>query len=132
MKASASLLNGIRSFTADLFAALRTTTFDNQVHGVRLPLVCLTGINGFNFTTDRMEDLEPNGWIASLVFPMASNLQFVFYRRDLNDRDILFKVLLNEREATLPLPADKAPYYHWNDFREHYLNILDADRKRKK
>ncbi len=99
---------------------------------VLLPLVCLTGINGFNFTTDRMEELEPNGWIASLVFPMASNLQFVFYRRDLNERDILFKVLLNEREATLPLPTENAPYYHWSDFREHYLNMLDADRRRKK
>ncbi len=99
---------------------------------VLLPLVCLLGINGFDFTTDRLEELEPHGWLAALVFPMASNLQFVFYRRDLSDRDILFKVLLNEREATLPLPADKAPYYHWNDFREHYLNMLDADRRRKK
>jgi hypothetical protein len=64
--------------------------------------------------------------MASLVFPMASNLQFVFYRSDLNDEDIVFKVLLNEREATLPIPTDMAPYYHWRDFRTFYLNKLDS------
>jgi hypothetical protein len=41
------------------------------------------------------------------------------------DKDILFKVLLNEEEATLPLPTDVAPYYRWSDFRTHYLKKLD-------
>ena len=57
---------------------------------------------------------------------MGSNLQFIFYRSDINDKDVLFKVLLNEREATLPIPTDVAPYYHWKDFREHYLKKVDA------
>ena len=34
------------------------------------------------------------------------------------------KVLLNEKEATLPLPSDIAPYYKWSDFREFYLKRI--------
>ena len=93
---------------------------------VLLPLVCLIGVNGFDLQTESLEELEEKGWMASLVFPMASNLQFVFYRSDLNDEDIVFKVLLNEREAALPIPTDMAPYYHWRDFRTFYLNKLDS------
>ena len=90
-----------------------------------LPLVCLLGINGFDFKTMDLSDLEEHGWWACLVFPMASNIQFVFYRENLADKDVVFKVLLNEQEATLPIPTDMAPYYHWRDFREYYLKKLD-------
>jgi hypothetical protein len=92
---------------------------------VILPLVCLLGLNGFDFVTDDLEQLEPNGWWASLVFPMASNVQFVFYRQDAQDEDVIFKVLLNEQEAKLPIPTDIAPYYHWRDFRQHYLQKIE-------
>jgi hypothetical protein len=56
---------------------------------------------------------------------MAANIQFVFYRRDKNDTDVLLKVLLNENEATLPIPTDMAPYYHYRDFREFYIKKLE-------
>ena len=92
---------------------------------VILPLVCLLGINGFDFQTMDLSALENKGWWACLIFPMASNVQFVFYRENLADKDIVFKVLLNEQEATLPIPTDIAPYYHWRDFREYYLKKLD-------
>ena len=93
---------------------------------VLLPLACLIGINGFDLETDNLNELEEKGWWASKVFPMGSNLQFIFYRSDIDDKDVLFKVLLNEREATLPIPTDVAPYYHWKDFREHYLKKVEA------
>ena len=92
---------------------------------VVLPLTCLLGINGFDYQTLDLESLESNGWWACQVFPMASNIQFVFYRSSPQDKDIVFKVLLNEKEATLPLASDIAPYYHWNDFRQFYLRKLD-------
>lgn len=88
---------------------------------VVLPLVCLLGINGYDLRTDNLESLERKGWVDYRVFPMGANIQFVFYRRNPADKDVLFKVLLNESEARLPLPADKAPYYRWKDFREYYL-----------
>ena len=90
-----------------------------------LPLTCLLGINGYDFQTMNLEEVEDHGWVAYRIFPMGCNLQFVFYRRDVFDKDILFKVLLNEEEATLPLPTDVAPYYRWSDFRTHYLKKLD-------
>ena len=92
---------------------------------VLLPLACLLGLNGYDYQTDNLEDLEHHGWWACLIFPMASNIQFVFYRSSPRDSDVIFKVLLNEQEATLPLPTDMAPYYHWRDFRNHYLKMLD-------
>ena len=91
-----------------------------------LPLVCLMGLNGFDHQFNDLEELDVNGWVNFDVFPMAANIQFVFYRKNAKDQDILFKVLLNEQEATLPIPTDCAPYYHWNDFRETYLQKLDA------
>ena len=91
---------------------------------VLLPLVCLIGINGYDLETDNLEELEERGWWCSNVFPMGSNLQFIFYRSSPRDRDVLFKVLLNEQEATLPIPTDNAPYYRWSDFRQYCLDKL--------
>ena len=91
---------------------------------VLLPLVCLIGINGYDLETDNLEELEARGWWCSNVFPMGSNLQFIFYRSSPRDHDILFKVLLNEQEATLPIPTDNAPYYRWSDFRQYCLDKL--------
>lgn len=93
---------------------------------VLLPLVCLIGVNGYDLATDDLNELEAKGWWCSSVFPMASNLQFIFYRSSPKDKDVLVKVLLNEVEATLPIPTDCAPYYHWSDFRKFCLNKLAA------
>lgn len=91
-----------------------------------LPLTCLMEINGFGLQTMNLEELEDNGWWACIVFPMASNLQLIFYRSDYYDKDILVKVLLNEEEATLPIKSDTAPYYKWKDVRRYYLSKIDA------
>ena len=88
---------------------------------VLLPLVC---VNGFDLETDNLDELEEKGWWCSSVFPMGCNLQFIFYRSDPKDQDVLFKVLLNEVEGTLPLQPVSGPYYRWSDFREYCLNKL--------
>ena len=93
---------------------------------VLLPLVCLLDMNGYGVQLDNLDLLEENGWVNYRIFPMASNVQFIFYRKNPNDRDVLFKVLLNENEATLPLPSEQAPYYKWSDFKNYYLKKLDA------
>ena len=92
---------------------------------VLLPLVCLIGVNGFDLQTSNLDELEAKGWWCSSVFPMGSNIQFIFYRSNPKDRDVLFKVLINEAEATLPIKTDCAPYYHWNNFRKYCLEKLD-------
>ena len=96
-----------------------------------LPLACLLGINGYDLQTTDLGEIEKRGWSAS-VFPMGGNVQFVFYRSSPADRDVLFKVLLNEQEATLPIRTDCAPYYHWKDFRRYYLRKLRQYEKKRK
>ncbi len=93
---------------------------------VVMPLICLLDLNGLGLVTNNLESLESKGWADYRVLPMAANIQFVFYRTDPQDQEVLFKVLLNEKEATLPLPADRYPYYKWSDFRQYYLQKLDA------
>lgn len=91
---------------------------------VVLPLVCLMGINGYDYRTGNLETLEAKGWWSGSVFPMASNIQIVFYRKNAADKDPLIKVLLNEKEATLPLSSDLAPYYRWSDVRSLFLKRI--------
>ena len=100
---------------------------------VLLPLVCLMDIrinqdhqDGYGYATRSFEEAEEHGWHACHVFPMAANLQFIFYRRDPHDSNVLVKVLLNEHEVHLPLPSASAPYYPWADVRKYYLERLDA------
>jgi hypothetical protein len=93
---------------------------------VVMPLICLLDINGFGMVTDNLNELTEKGWVNYRAFPMGSNIQLVLYRKSPTDRDPLFKILLNENEATLPLPAKKGPYYRWSDFRKYYLKKLDA------
>jgi len=90
-----------------------------------LPLVCLLDINGLGLQIDKVEQIERK-WRSYRIFPMAANIQLVFYHRYFGDPDVVFKVLLNENEATLPLKTDMAPYYHWQDFRNYYLKLLDS------
>ena len=118
----------LRQLIADADSCLRLERPGAQLRfgheTVLFPLVCLIGINGYDFSTDNLDELEDKGWWCSSVFPMGCNLQFIFYRSDLRDSDVLFKVLLNEAEATLPIPTDCAPYYHWNDFRQYCMEKL--------
>ena len=91
---------------------------------VVLPVVCLMGLNGMDYATSDLATLDEH-WRSYEVFPMAANIQMVYYRKSGSD-DILVKILLNEREARLPIATDCAPYYHWTDVRTHFLNRIDS------
>lgn len=122
--------NLLRKFIEDADSAIAsahhgaTLRFGHET--IVLPLTCLLGLNGFDRRFEDLEDLDINGWINFDVFPMAANIQMVFYRKDPDDKDVLFKILLNEKEAWLPIHTDCEPYYHWKDFREYYLKKLDS------
>lgn len=88
-----------------------------------LPLACLMELNDCNKQVANLNRLAEE-WQAHKIFPMASNIQMVFYRSATND-DILIKVLLNEEEVTLPVKTSTAPYYNWKDIRAYYLNKLN-------
>lgn len=57
---------------------------------------------------------------CSQITPMGANLQIIFYRKSGSD-DILVKFLYQEKERTIPIPSDVAPYYHWKDARAFFL-----------
>lgn len=77
-------------------------------------LVTLLNVNKMGTIPDKPEDAKY--WFQNYNIPMAGTLLFVFYRNKKND--ILFKVLLNENEATLPaLTPVQGVYYRWSDFR---------------
>ena len=90
-----------------------------------LPFVCLLNINGFGNPRSGLDNLDKEGWASYRVFPMACNVQFIFYR-SAKHNDILVKILLNEEEATLPVKTDCTPYYHWNDVRAYMQHLLSS------
>ena len=66
---------------------------------------------------------EAKYWFQNYNIPMAGTILFVFYKNKKND--ILFKVVLNENEATLPdLTPVQGVYYRWSDFRAMTDQIL--------
>ena len=67
---------------------------------------------------NNVNDIESQ-WQNYKIFPMASNIQWIFFRKKGSD-DILVKALLNEKEMTLPVKSDVAPYYHWSDLEAYY------------
>ncbi len=99
---------------------------------VVMPLACLLDVNDYGLATDDLESIDKLGWKNYELFPMGCNIQLIFYRRFVGDKDIVVKVLLNEEEATLPFKTDIAPYYHWRDFRTYYLKKLDDYERRTK
>ena len=94
-----------------------------------MPLTCLLDLDGLGKQIDDLDQLDDENWCDYQIFPMACNIQFVFYRKNKADNDILFKVLRNEKEATLPIKTDRAPYYHWSDFKNYFLNKIDEYEK---
>ena len=95
-----------------------------------MPLVCLLNLNGYGKQMP-LDDLDKNGWLNYRIFPMACNVQFIFYHKNDQDKDVIFKVLLNEDEAQLPdLKPVQGCYYKWSDFREFFLKkINDYEKK---
>lgn len=94
-----------------------------------LPFVVLLDLDGLGREINDLSRLE-NEWRNYEIFPMASNIQMIFYRptgREYTPGDVLVKVLLNEREVTLPATPVDGPYYRWSDLRDLYLSRLGSD-----
>jgi hypothetical protein len=91
-----------------------------------MPLACLLELGGTGAQVENMDELDTY-WKNYEIFPMACNIQLIFYRPKKGKAgDILVKALLNEREMKLPVASDQHPYYKWADLRAYYLKKLDA------
>ena len=89
-----------------------------------MSLVCLMDLNGYGLHTANLDSLEDYGWANYRIAPLGGSIMMIHYRTDRDDPDVLVKVLLNGEEATLPIPTDCAPYYHWQDVKRYYLRKL--------
>ncbi|MDE7141943.1 MAG: histidine acid phosphatase [Muribaculaceae bacterium] len=78
---------------------------------VLLPLTAALRIDGMDADVASLDSVADR-WQAYRAFPMAGNVQIVFYRHP--TLPPLVKVLLNEHEATLPVPSGRHPYYPWD------------------
>ena len=88
--------------------------------GVIMGLLNCMKVRGWCEKAASMEEIEVL-W-HDFDIPMASNLQWVFYRNAAGD--VLVKMLLNEQEIEFPLESDTKPYYRWSDVEALYRGIL--------
>ena len=89
-----------------------------------LPLLMILGVDGMDHACLNGDEIST--WCRTDNVPMGANVQMVFYRSR-KSKDILFKVLLNGKEATLPLETGKWPYYSWDSFKKHFGEEIAAN-----
>ncbi len=88
------------------------------------PLAALMGCDALTHPTLDWQAIADTYRTYRLI-PMCGNVQLVFYRKAGSD-DILVRVLLNERDATLPVRTDRVPFYHWKDLRAYWMSVVQA------
>jgi hypothetical protein len=90
-----------------------------------MPLACLMELGNCGTAVENLYELDKS-WRNYRIFPMACNIQLIFYKPKKSGAkgDILVKALLNEREVTLPISTDQYPYYNWATLRQYYLDKL--------
>lgn len=82
------------------------------------PLAALMGMNQLQTSTADWQQIADT-YRTYRIIPMCGNIQLIFYRRE-GSSDVLVKPMLNEREVTLPVKTDCAPFYHWADVRAYW------------
>ena len=109
--------------TADTVQAVQATLrFGHEV--CVMPLACLLELGNCGAVVEDLDQLDQY-WRNYDIFPMACNIQLVFYRpKKGKTGDILVKALLNEREMTLPIETSQHPYYNWSKLRQYYLDKI--------
>ena len=116
---TADTVLGTSAAKANVQATLR---FGHEV--CVMPLACLLELDSCGISVENPDSLD-RYWRNYKIFPMACNIQLVFYRpKKGKSGDVLVKALLNEREATMPVATTQWPYYRWDDLRQYYTEKL--------
>lgn len=87
-----------------------------------MPLLALMKIDNCGVRCGSMDSVA-KVWNDVDIVPMAANIQFVFYHKP-GEKDVLLKVLRNEKEAKLPFETDNFPFYKWSDFKNYYSKLV--------
>lgn len=127
-----SQANLLRNFlqTADTITGSKTYHGASLRYGHEvcvLPLAALLELGDCypEVPMERLDTLD-RVWANFRIYPMASNIQLVFYRpKKGRAGDVLVKALLNEQEVRLPATPVSGPYYRWADLRAYYEKKLN-------
>ncbi|MDD7252174.1 MAG: histidine acid phosphatase [Prevotellaceae bacterium] len=85
------------------------------------PFIALMRLGHAGLSTSKPQEVIEK-WRTYEIFPMAANVQMIFYRKA--GKPDLVKIMLQEREMTLPIQTRHAPYYRWDEVRAYFLKIL--------
>ena len=124
-----NLLKNIIETADTVTQAQVTMRFGHEV--CVMPLACLMELDNCGVQVTNLDTLD-NVWRNYRIFPMACNIQMVFYRPKKGAQhsalktadDVLVKMLLNERETRLPIATTQWPYYRWQELRKYYTDKI--------
>lgn len=89
---------------------------------VLLSILSILGVNGMDAVPNEADGIE-KVW-QNYNVPMGATFYLVFYRSN-QSSDILFKAVLNGKEATLPIKAVTGPYYNWAEYLEYFRTKIN-------
>ncbi|MDE5795753.1 MAG: histidine-type phosphatase, partial [Muribaculaceae bacterium] len=121
------LRNFIESADTAMLSTVPSANLRYGHDGILVNAITLMELDRYGDRIDDLEQLEQIGWYDYDLIPKAGNLQLVFYRPkgSTNPDEVLVKALINEREVTLPVASETAPYYPWTAVRDYYMRKLD-------
>ena len=88
-----------------------------------IPLAAIMHLKNCDAVEEDLHKID-QVWRDYFVSPMGANIQLIFYKKKGSD-DILVKFLHNERETSIPVSTDMAPYYHWKDVKAFFEKQLE-------
>lgn len=93
--------------------------------GILLPLAALMHLDNCAYVAKDMDDLAEN-WRSYTMFPMACNIQIIFFKTKKASDPVLVKIMLNEKESKLPIEAINGVYYEWDKVKTYWTDTVLA------
>ncbi len=91
-------------------------------------LTALINVNNWGTIPAKAEDAKY--WFQNYNIPMAATLLLVLYKN--KQGDVLFKVVMNENDATLPqFTPVEGNYYRWSEFKSWCQEVMAAHPEKK-
>ncbi len=94
-----------------------------------MPFITMLQFTEIEYDRDETDMAKvAESWTLYKLSPMATNIQFVFYRKEGSQAgdEVIVKIMHNEQEMHLPLESVDGPYYLWEDVKTFYSNYMDS------
>lgn len=91
-----------------------------------IPFVALMGIENTDVQISNPDSVS-RYWKDYEISPMAANVQWIFYHD--KARGVWVKILLNEKEAKLPIATSRFPYYPWKTVCAYFKERIEMAKR---